>query len=86
MVTLNLKDLVQLWVSGAYPNYGVMLYSTGPNRSIVYISKENSTAEQRPRLDVSYTISPAAKLKDGFDGLVKTVAYLWDSFISTVSP
>jgi hypothetical protein len=85
MVTLDLTDLVQRWVNGTYPNYGVFLYTTGPNRSIIYSSKENPVAQQRPRLDVSYTQPVASQLEKNFDGLIKTVAYLWNSLISIVA-
>jgi hypothetical protein len=85
MVTLDLTDLVQRWVNGTYPNYGVLLYTTGPNRSIIYSSKENPIAEQRPRLDVSYTQPVTSQLEENFDGLIKTVAYLWNSLISIVA-
>jgi hypothetical protein len=85
MVTLDLTDLVQRWVSGTYPNYGVLLYSTGPNRSIVYVSKENLILEQRPRLNVSYTLPLTSKFEQNFNGLVKTVTYLWNSLVSIVA-
>lgn len=85
MVTLNISDLVQRWVYGTYPNNGILLYSTGPNRSIIYISKENTITQQRPRLDVSYTIAKTSQLEDGLNGMVKTVAKLWNSLISIVS-
>ncbi len=85
MVALDLTDLVQRWVNGKYPNYGVLLYSTGPNRSIIYIAKENSIVEQRPRLDVSYTTPVTSRIEEGFDGLIKTVTYLWDSLTSMIT-
>jgi hypothetical protein len=85
MVTLDITTLVQRWVNRAYPNDGILLYSTGPNRSIIYISKENAITQQRPRLDVSYTIATTSRLEDSLNGMVKTVAYLWNSLISIVS-
>jgi hypothetical protein len=56
MLTLDIKSLVQLWVSGAFPNNGLMLYSTGPNHTISYVSKESGTASERPKLDIVYSL------------------------------
>lgn len=55
MLSINLTSLVQLWVNGTYPNYGLLLYSTGPNHIISYVTKEDTTASERPKLDVVYT-------------------------------
>ena len=55
MLSINLTGLVQLWVNGTYPNYGLLLYSTGPNHIISYVTKEDTTASERPKLDVIYT-------------------------------
>jgi len=85
MVTLNITDLVQRWVNGTYPNDGILLYPTGPNRSIIYVSKETTTTQQRPRLDVSYTVAKTSRLEDGWNGMVKTVAELWNSLFSIIS-
>jgi len=54
MLTMDITSLVQAWVSGTYNNYGLMLYSTGPNHIISYSSKENGTASQLPKLDIVY--------------------------------
>jgi hypothetical protein len=54
MVTLDITSLVQGWVNGTYNNYGLMLYSTGPNHIISYSSKESGTASERPKLDIIY--------------------------------
>jgi len=85
MVTLNITDLVQRWVNGTYPNYGILMYSTGPNRSIIYISKENANSLERPRLDVSYTIAQTSPLEDGLNGMLTAVTKLWNSLISVIS-
>jgi hypothetical protein len=55
MVTLDITPLVQAWVNGTYNNYGLMLYSTGPNHIISYSSKEDGTASRQPKLDIIYT-------------------------------
>jgi hypothetical protein len=54
MLSINLTSLVQLWVNGTYPNYGMLLYSTGPNHIISYVTKEDTTASERPKLEVVY--------------------------------
>jgi hypothetical protein len=56
MVTLDITHLVQRWVDGTYSNHGLMLYSTGPNHIISYVSKEDGTASRRPRLHVVYSV------------------------------
>jgi hypothetical protein len=56
MLTIDITDLVRKWVDGTYNNYGLMLYSTGPNHIISYSSKESSTASERPKLNVIYTV------------------------------
>lgn len=56
MVTMNITSLVQAWVNGTYPNYGLMLYSTGNNHIIKYVSKEDGTVSEQPRLDVTYSV------------------------------
>jgi len=59
MLTMDLTSLVQLWVNGTYPNQGLMLYSTGPNHIITYVTKEDGTASQRPKLDILYVVPSA---------------------------
>jgi hypothetical protein len=61
MLVINLTDLVQEWVAGA-PNYGFMLYSTGPNHILRYSSKENSVIEQHPKLSITYTQSASLSI------------------------
>jgi hypothetical protein len=56
LLTLDITNLVREWVNGTYNNYGVMLYSTGPNHIIGYSSKEDGTAGRRPKLDVIFTL------------------------------
>jgi hypothetical protein len=56
MLTMDIKNLVQGWVNDTYPNYGLMLYSTGPNHIIKYTSKEDSATSEHPKLDIVYSI------------------------------
>jgi len=57
MLEIDLTTLVQEWVDGV-PNYGFMLYSTGPNHILRYSSKENTALEEHPKLDIIY-LEPA---------------------------
>ena len=56
MVTLDITNLVQTWSRGTHPNYGLMLYSIGPNHIISYSSKESGKPGESPRLDVIYAV------------------------------
>jgi hypothetical protein len=54
MLTMDLSSLVQAWMNGTYTNYGLMLYSTGPNHIISYSSKESGTPAEWPKLNIVY--------------------------------
>jgi hypothetical protein len=56
MLTMNITNLVQRWVNRTYPNQGLMLYSTGPNHTISYVTKEDGVVSERPKLDIVYTV------------------------------
>jgi hypothetical protein len=56
LLTMDIRDLVQLWVKGSYPNYGFLLYSTGPNHILSYVSKESGTISEQPKLSVVYSV------------------------------
>jgi len=60
LASLDITNLVQAWVNGTYANYGVLLYSTGPNHIISYTSKEDNNVQEHPRLGVSYTLPAMA--------------------------
>ncbi|HZJ21908.1 MAG TPA: DNRLRE domain-containing protein, partial [Anaerolineales bacterium] len=59
MLTMDIASLVRAWVNGSYPNYGLMLYSRGPNHTIKYSSKEDGTASRQPKLDIVYSLPTA---------------------------
>lgn len=56
-VGVNLTGLVQSWVSGAQPNYGVLIAPPDllGSKSSEFTSKENSNASRRPYLEVKFT-------------------------------
>jgi hypothetical protein len=54
---IDLTDLVQQWVDGSLPNYGVLLYATGSDRSFSFYSKDDpANIERAPKLNVTYTV------------------------------
>lgn len=55
MITVDISGLVTGWVNGSYENHGLMLYSSGVNHAIRYVSKEEGgNLTFRPRLRVVY--------------------------------
>ncbi|MDJ0917710.1 MAG: DNRLRE domain-containing protein [Woeseiaceae bacterium] len=74
-VHLNLTSLVQQWINGAVPNYGVLLLSDANNDLSQYASKEYGDIDKRPVLEVTTfsgqlaaspaTIDVIASLGDG---------------------
>ena len=50
----NVRDLVQGWVDGTYPNHGLLLKATGTIEA-TFASKEDADPALRPRLTVTYT-------------------------------
>lgn len=59
MLTMDVTNLVQLWVNGSFPNQGLLLYATGPNHKISYVTKEDGTAGEQPKLDIVYVVPSA---------------------------
>ena len=56
IVVINVKDLVEEWISGSRPNYGIILSvnpSTIPdNNYVAFASSENVTTSSRPKLKI----------------------------------
>ena len=69
----DITDLVQAWVDGARPNYGVILIGSGNTVETSFYSSEYSVPADRPRLVVQYifgavpttTATPVASLTAG---------------------
>jgi len=53
-VAWEIRDLVQEWVSGTAPNFGLMLAGDGTVTGAQYASKDTSGAEQAPKLTIAY--------------------------------
>jgi len=55
--TISVSNLVQNWIDGVWPNYGLIMDGQGVDSPAVYSSKEHATELQRPLLTVEYTIA-----------------------------
>jgi hypothetical protein len=95
MLTMDLASLVRAWVNGTYPNYGLMLYSTGPNHIIKYSSKEDTTASRQPKLDIVYsaptqtptvTVSPTGTMTPSGTPTMVFTATLTPTYTTTPIP
>ncbi|WP_146660786.1 DNRLRE domain-containing protein, partial [Enhygromyxa salina] len=53
----NITALVSTWVTGAQPNYGVLLETEG-NKKNIFSSNEGAGVGLRPALEVCYTLPP----------------------------
>lgn len=53
--TFDLKNLVQSWVNGTSPNYGVVLRSGNGPRPYIYSSEYLNDLSLRPKLTITYT-------------------------------
>ncbi|MGH7227851.1 MAG: DNRLRE domain-containing protein [Nitrospiraceae bacterium] len=55
-MTANLDvALVQSWVNNPASNFGIVIANTANIDSFVFVSREGSTASQRPKLEVTYS-------------------------------
>jgi hypothetical protein len=70
-VTANVKSIVQAWVSGAYENDGFALDRALTTNALLS-SSEDTTATNRPQLDVCYT--PPTTFSGNVNGGYKTFA------------
>jgi hypothetical protein len=57
-VTSDVTGLVEAWVSGENPNYGMMMINTDDQTLNTYRSGEYATIAQRPSLQVCYVAAP----------------------------
>jgi hypothetical protein len=54
MIKIDITNLVQGWIDGSYPNYGLLMLSTGTEGEVQYTSRDDGSASARPRLVVDY--------------------------------
>ncbi len=55
-ITVDVTNLVQQWVNGSVPNYGLMLVASSEQDS-KYFTRETNKLYKRPLLDVTFTSS-----------------------------
>jgi hypothetical protein len=53
--SVDIKALVQAWVSGAQPNGGVLLETTD-SKSTIFVSSESGAASLRPAIEICYIV------------------------------
>src|SRR4030067_216411 len=58
--SVDVTALVQAWVNGVYPNYGILLEMGKTEDYATYTSSENSNISNRPELEICYTTSMIA--------------------------
>ncbi len=57
--TWNLTDLVHQWQGGSHPNYGILLGTPDRGTDLYeFASRENADPALRPRLVISYAVTP----------------------------
>jgi hypothetical protein len=63
-LTIDIKNTVQKWVDGVYPNYGIVLKPIDTATTVGswrdYCSSDFGTLSMRPKLTVTYNIPPTA--------------------------
>lgn len=60
----NLKDLIQAWIDGTYPNYGFLLRTEAISNTVLFYSSDYLGASipspnLRPKLTLTYVIPPS---------------------------
>jgi len=79
--SVDITSLVQGWVDGSYPNYGLLL-EQGQASAITCPSSECSDVELRPKLEISYiTLSGSVSVtiqRPGADQDGVADAYIWE--------
>lgn len=70
----NITSLVQGWIDGRYPNYGVMLRPTNSVSTELYASAEAADSTQVPKLVIKY-LAPCGVANPPEDGLAGRIAW-----------
>lgn len=77
-VTVDITSLVQGWMDGTYPNYGLYLKQAGTNT--FYRSSEDATQATRPKIEICIVGGGCTVTQRGLSG---TIA---DAYISLLEP
>jgi hypothetical protein len=54
--SVDVTELVTSWLTGTQPNFGVLLEANATGKKTIFVSREGGTAEQKPELQVCYTV------------------------------
>lgn len=55
-ISQDITDLTAAWLSGQYPNYGVSINSNGEVGTVKFVSSDDSTASNRPKITFNYLV------------------------------
>ncbi len=64
-ISWDITELLQGWVDGSYPNYGLAVVPGSSHTAVVFASSDISTAAQRPRLTVRYRCECGSPCRSG---------------------
>ena len=79
--SFDITELIQRWVSGTDPNYGVILWATNESQYTdrdekwCYSSEYSGDVSKRPKLVVTYALNPLAEFEYDALGRPTTIAY-----------
>lgn len=79
--SVDVTELLQLWVDGTYPNFGLLLEQDQTQR-VGYASSEDSVVEHRPKLEICYfdgfEVSCITIQRPGVEQGGVADAYIWE--------
>ena len=55
-ISANITSLVSAWLRAQYPNDGIIIKSNGEIGSVKFVSSDDSTAEDRPKIVIDYLV------------------------------
>jgi hypothetical protein len=61
--SMDVSGQVRQWLNSSQPNYGLLLETTSSKKT-VFVSREGGTPDQRPHLEVCYTVPPTDHCAD----------------------
>ena len=85
----NITGLVQGWINGSYPNYGLILVGSGATNNqekFFYSTNYATNTSLRPILEINYTIGPTVNIVSLSNGNVTTlnsVNFICNASVST---
>lgn len=76
---VDVTALVQAWVDGTHPNYGLLLEQGSMTGYTRYFSSEYSVPAERPKLEICYSSGVCKTIQRGTLGEVAD-AYIWELY------